>query len=153
MRISDWSSDVCSSDLWRSGVRGTHLRALFTFGLDGRVLDLKGLREHLCHAVPCRLRLRDVIDHDVNRAADIAACDRPDVKIMGTLHARDRADRPAHLIQGHATRHALQQDVRRIAQQNPGPREHPKADADRRSEEHTSELQSLMRTSYAVFCL
>src|SRR3546814_1401169 len=25
--------------------------------------------------------------------------------------------------------------------------------ADRRSEEHTSELQSLMRTSYAVFCL
>src|SRR3546814_8904289 len=27
------------------------------------------------------------------------------------------------------------------------------ADAKRRSEEHTSELQSLMRTSYAVFCL
>src|SRR3546814_8076955 len=27
------------------------------------------------------------------------------------------------------------------------------ADADARSEEHTSELQSLMRTSYAVFCL
>src|SRR3546814_8640842 len=26
-------------------------------------------------------------------------------------------------------------------------------DAPRRSEEHTSELQSLMRTSYAVFCL
>src|SRR3546814_6603005 len=25
--------------------------------------------------------------------------------------------------------------------------------ADQRSEEHTSELQSLMRTSYAVFCL
>src|SRR3546814_7829035 len=27
------------------------------------------------------------------------------------------------------------------------------AEPDRRSEEHTSELQSLMRTSYAVFCL
>src|SRR3546814_8806257 len=27
------------------------------------------------------------------------------------------------------------------------------SDADRRSEEHTSELQSLMRNSYAVFCL
>src|SRR3546814_3076451 len=26
-------------------------------------------------------------------------------------------------------------------------------DSDNRSEEHTSELQSLMRTSYAVFCL
>src|SRR3546814_4718344 len=33
---------------------------------------------------------------------------------------------------------------------------HPKSKADRllaRSEEHTSELQSLMRISYAVFCL
>src|SRR3546814_2089879 len=28
-----------------------------------------------------------------------------------------------------------------------------RAQADRRSEEHTSELQSLMRISYAVFCL
>src|SRR3546814_4521958 len=28
-----------------------------------------------------------------------------------------------------------------------------RADRKRRSEEHTSELQSLMRTSYAVFCL
>src|SRR3546814_5859234 len=27
------------------------------------------------------------------------------------------------------------------------------SDADKRSEEHTSELQSLMRTSYAVYCL
>src|SRR3546814_9475233 len=36
-------------------------------------------------------------------------------------------------------------------------RAHPEAlvdlDADMRSEEHTSELQSLMRISYAVFCL
>src|SRR3546814_7011774 len=30
---------------------------------------------------------------------------------------------------------------------------HAAADAFRRSEEHTSELQSLMRISYAVFCL
>src|SRR3546814_10001456 len=30
---------------------------------------------------------------------------------------------------------------------------HVKAIADERSEEHTSELQSLMRISYAVFCL
>src|SRR3546814_5386408 len=29
----------------------------------------------------------------------------------------------------------------------------PEASEDRRSEEHTSELQSLMRISYAVFCL
>src|SRR3546814_6258610 len=30
---------------------------------------------------------------------------------------------------------------------------HPQPDAAARSEEHTSELQSLMRISYAVFCL
>src|SRR3546814_4130549 len=37
-----------------------------------------------------------------------------------------------------------------------GPRDHTEADGpevDERSEEHTSELQSLMRISYAVFCL
>src|SRR3546814_3665416 len=32
-------------------------------------------------------------------------------------------------------------------------RRHQRAEHSRRSEEHTSELQSLMRTSYAVFCL
>src|SRR3546814_4803168 len=30
---------------------------------------------------------------------------------------------------------------------------HPRGRVERRSEEHTSELQSLMRISYAVFCL
>src|SRR3546814_6209416 len=33
------------------------------------------------------------------------------------------------------------------------PRQSPRVNRRRRSEEHTSELQSLMRTSYAVFCL
>src|SRR3546814_2819692 len=33
------------------------------------------------------------------------------------------------------------------------PTRRPPAPATRRSEEHTSELQSLMRSSYAVFCL
>src|SRR3546814_2203743 len=31
--------------------------------------------------------------------------------------------------------------------------DHSKAESENRSEEHTSELQSLMRISYAVFCL
>src|SRR3546814_8694301 len=39
------------------------------------------------------------------------------------------------------------------ATHNNGAVRHPPADADMRSEEHTSELQSLMRISYAVFCL
>src|SRR3546814_10712080 len=47
---------------------------------------------------------------------------------------------------GGASRRAVQRDHRRIAGDRRG--------TDRqRSEEHTSELQSLMRISYAVFCL
>src|SRR3546814_3115702 len=45
-----------------------------------------------------------------------------------------------------ALRHA------RPADRRPWPVPHPSG-APRRSEEHTSELQSLMRISYAVFCL
>src|SRR3546814_4638900 len=37
------------------------------------------------------------------------------------------------------------------ADMNPRPQQH--CEPQRRSEEHTSELQSLMRISYAVFCL
>src|SRR3546814_1917658 len=40
------------------------------------------------------------------------------------------------------------------AERNPSPTRTPAPDEEEsRSEEHTSELQSLMRTSYAVFCL
>src|SRR3546814_2112470 len=39
------------------------------------------------------------------------------------------------------------------AQQHVGAADQCRTDDDRRSEEHTSELQSLMRISYAVFCL
>src|SRR3546814_9536210 len=49
---------------------------------------------------------------------------------------------------------SLDQPRRHLARRGPGP--HPKAGktlSRRRSEEHTSELQSLMRISYAVFCL
>src|SRR3546814_5249071 len=45
-------------------------------------------------------------------------------------------------------------DIRRIGRGlYDYPRQHDKLGALSRSEEHTSELQSLMRISYAVFCL
>src|SRR3546814_6180183 len=102
MRISDWSSDVCSSDLLRD--RG----------------DRPG------HA---------------GGAAEVAV-EPGDVGIdlgLGRLERGERRavalDRLAPLV-GQALRVELQ--VRRRGT---------------RSEEHTSELQSLMRISYAVFCL
>src|SRR3546814_6111956 len=44
-------------------------------------------------------------------------------------------------------------DVARQEREGVEPRVDPRAIVDHRSEEHTSELQSLMRISYAVFCL
>src|SRR3546814_3495819 len=46
----------------------------------------------------------------------------------------------------------IQRD-RAALQQHHGGGAEPAGGRDRRSEEHTSELQSLMRISYAVFCL
>src|SRR3546814_3763271 len=40
-----------------------------------------------------------------------------------------------------------------VQRQRPAASQHHAGDAIARSEEHTSELQSLMRISYAVFCL
>src|SRR3546814_1040234 len=42
---------------------------------------------------------------------------------------------------------------RHVRCRRPGRSRRERAHANDRSEEHTSELQSLMRTSYAVFCL
>src|SRR3546814_4270688 len=106
MRISDWSSDVCSSDLALHGSQHE----------SGR---------------PGRPRLRLFRQRLVRREQD----QQP------PRGRADRADRSAAVrrFAGHAQAGRLP----------PG----PEARAAQRSEEHTSELQPLMRNSYAVFCL
>src|SRR3546814_7613013 len=53
-----------------------------------------------------------------------------------------------------AHRHAVVEVAGRlVGEQQAGPSDHRPGYGDARSEEHTSELQSLMRISYAVFCL
>src|SRR3546814_3627387 len=100
MRISDWSSDVCSSDL--------------------RFLADPGLREQRFFVRWARAPAQRW------RYDAIGAIARP-VALSG---------------QGVAyARHPARHPPRRQAVGPP------------RSEEHTSELQSLMRISYAVFCL
>src|SRR3546814_8790560 len=66
------------------------------------------------------------------------ACAAIDVRRNLEKCRRDRA------VSGRYVAHRVRdhEDEHRVAQP-----------AERRSEEHTSELQSLMRTSYAVFCL
>src|SRR3546814_7117740 len=105
MRISDWSSDVCSSDLQGAGRR--RARQADRDSVAGRRPRHAGLFRY-------RIALQ------LHRPA---------------LHRDRRPGRSA--VAGRAKRD------RRIVGA------HPRV----RSEEHTSELQSLMRISYAVFCL
>src|SRR3546814_8373489 len=81
-----------------------------------------------------------------------AAGDQPRMRDIGFGQRAQHAGLAAH---GLAAVHVRGQ--RRAAQHEP-PRSAPELQQDvlraaRRSEEHTSELQSLMRISYAVFCL
>src|SRR3546814_6995700 len=113
MRISDWSSDVCSSDLRmpRIGKKGGEgLRRLLPgFALSGRAALVGGgsARETLLQGG----------NDDGSRLA---------LRERGVCHEICVED----VDQGALTGAARQ-----------------------RSEKHTSELQSLMRISYAVFCL
>src|SRR3546814_3475065 len=105
MRISDWSSDVCSSDLF--------------WGVSGRInyaltdeIDLVSLTAYR------KLKYQTASDIDSTSAlvAPIYQAEQ-DTQFSQELQLSGKHDRL------------------------------------NRSEEHTSELQSLMRISYAVFCL
>src|SRR3546814_2492597 len=120
MRISDWSSDVCSSDLARAA-------ALEVPSCD-RARERGAIEREKAECgstVDCRLRLPDRIRQPRQLEAD-------PLDLIG--------------VDGAARAHA---DI-----PNPGsPRSGGRAAWGARSEEHTSALQSLMRISYAVFCL
>src|SRR3546814_2919525 len=129
MRISDWSSDVCSSDL-ENGFR-------YSVGALLRILLLAEIGQP-SHSKTCALRRCGEA-----RTAFNLVC----YGLSGRLRGEDDLlQRPflTRRIIGLVLR-IIKLDVR-IA----GRCILFKA---RRSEEHTSELQSLMRISYAVFCL
>src|SRR3546814_7556991 len=112
MRISDWSSDVCSSDLF---LARPHLGVK-------RVGFLGG--EHELHRALGHAFFGDEGVVGGGEDIDDRIADRDDV-IGGVGHAILHEDR------------YLSARVRAVG----------------RPEEHTSELQSLMPISYAVFCL
>src|SRR3546814_10708334 len=97
MRISDWSSDVCSSDLAPAG----------------------------------STRLRSGLASSSEKRSTTRASKAPSTSSPPSTRSLPRTTRTPHLLSG----------------------ANEKYGALSRSEEHTSELQSLMRISYAVFCL
>src|SRR3546814_10820187 len=115
MRISDWSSDVCSSDLSYAGSACGHCGAgahsAWSVGLE---------RDAISFAEPASFRWRPA-------------------RFVRPRH-RERIARRKHQC-----RRVLSAEEDRYAPFH--------GDTIHRSEEHTSELQSLMRISYAVFCL
>src|SRR3546814_4744085 len=110
MRISDWSSDVCSSDL------------LARLAVD---LEIGQLHIHGRVVIPAFSRVELTVPF-VLAGLGVESDDRREEKIV-TLSSTSDLVIPRRAISS--------------------------AEIDGRSEEHTSDLQSLMRISYAVFCL
>src|SRR3546814_1808127 len=108
MRISDWSSDVCSSDLDQRCVGKDTVQIHWRLGSDHRMVAVG-------YGVMQKAQRRIVVQP-------------PDIG----HEARQQVEHPVRLGD------ELRERAAPIAT---------------RSEEHTSELQSLMRISYAVFCL
>src|SRR3546814_7518396 len=105
MRISDWSSDVCSSDL---AARGSCCAPAVSSAKSGRCEG---------HDRPLRGHEPSRADAPPDQNGPSSTCDTPRVIYIGRYFRSMNAQTTL------------------------------------RSEEHTSELQSLMRISYAVFCL
>src|SRR3546814_2227345 len=121
MRISDWSSDVCSSDLVASEADTVSFGHLatdedeFTGGTYGS--DLQRRLVNVADGIG---------DHDaatMGQLGSVVAALGGGASFSGGVFGA-----PTYVIQGSSYDNV-------------------------RSEEHTSELQSLMRISYAVFCL
>src|SRR3546814_1407160 len=146
MRISDWSSGVCSSDLRKLGLSGNNIRSITD----------------------------DICKYDINFNTDVAASDRFSVVVEQTWREGEMI-KSGPILAATFTAHGDMHSGFRF--ERGGKAEYFSADgrplkkafirmpvqytrissrftsARKRSEEHTSEIQSLMRISYAVLGL
>src|SRR3546814_6506855 len=129
MRISDWSSDVCSTDLSAAKKSAPSVKAT-----PADVNDRQHLIEVIQSGTGCTgVAARETMSALLNTiTASLKKNQRVQLAGFGTFLVSKRAARKGV---------------------NPRTGEAIKIKASKRSEEHTSELQSLMRISYAVFCL
>src|SRR3546814_3392003 len=137
MRISDWSSDVCSSDLDGEGTR--HIRIRGEAELRPQTIAVPGDPSSAAFFIVAALIVpgSDVTIANVGlnptRAGLVAV-----LRAMGgDIELRDPRDVGGEPVADLRVRHSTLKGIT----------------VDPRSDEHTSELQSLMRNSYAVFCL
>src|SRR3546814_4126088 len=128
MRISDWSSDVCSSDLASKRREGVIFSTPAVQKYPELVKTSTARKLEFEEGAGVDLGEEEDVGRDVDEVVDNIPpnISDPTLRLWGKrfqqqlfLHITDREE-PFYVT---------------------------------RSEEHTSELQSLMRTSYAVFCL
>src|SRR3546814_8591274 len=132
MRISDWSSDVCSSDL-----AAGQLQRVVASGVTPLLLLLGARAEPgtACDEDVVMAALDHLLDEEVS-------LDAQDPRGFGPLHLA--ALHGQLRMTQRLLRAGCDPDLRDALNRTP---------REIRSAEHTSELQSLMRISYAVFCL
>src|SRR3546814_9612724 len=114
MRISDWSSDVCSSDL------------AISFACERYAQSLPDIESYIEQKIPVEPITSDLLTALPRKPREGVEANAEEGESIGEIFKEAREQRAAD-------------DARRGIKP--------------RSEEHTSELQSLMRISYAVFCL
>src|SRR3546814_8152838 len=137
MRISDWSSDVCSSDLWHRcdiclaislSWRKGSLQAAYTNGIDRHLISARQSEENAVRLIEFCCRGVQAGTRPLNNSSTVSINWLLDVSRGFEDVAERCSDQIDHGDEGMGVSVA-------------------------RSEEHTSELQSLLRISYAVFCL
>src|SRR3546814_4734482 len=129
MRISDWSSDVCSSDL------GTRLSS-------EDVDLLRVLLDSIAASLPVEMIYSDYSTHprEINQRAVDESQTLERLKSLRKVLYGDGPGDPNAFPQIVRSTHLFDGQIE-LAE---------KFISETRSEEHTSELQSLMRSSYAV---
>src|SRR3546814_2500880 len=154
MRISDWSSDVCSSDL-HALLRAEWLQYFLDHCPAGRdVCVALARREQVLTAVPDTqrtwLRFADGHFSGCNMFYLATPAAAGVVQFWRSLEA-DRKH-PLKMLRKIGPGSALCYLFGRLSLRNAVKHIGKRSGADR-SEEHTSELQSLMRHAYTVLCL
>src|SRR3546814_8868212 len=141
MRISDWSSDVCSSDLPSNA-----LKYNLTWSTDGLINE---------YCNPCEAihegELREVLPLEGLEYISLDGLDYEAFNTSGGLGTLcETLENKVRELNYKTVRYPGHRDIVKLLvdELRLSRRRHIL-----RSEEHTSELQSLMRISYAVFCL
>src|SRR3546814_2198072 len=144
MRISDWSSDVCSSDLRLNSLLPQRAVSINEFNATKRLIVNPGGEPFVYDQ---KLTPYDRAIND--------ACDHIDVRVIavkGSVRSSKTLSAESMLLRN--LTYGPSGNILWFMQDNDSLNDYiDERGEEMRSEEHTSELKSLMRISYAVFCL